>query len=349
LFHEKNPQLDAETILVREFIDGIMVNLFYDKRVERWELSTRYKVGGDYYPQKNMDKKRTLTALFLDALCGDSRKPLDENPIIQNLHERFSYTFVLKVTEEETRPQIYLVAVFMILHLCTFETPLQGQVSSVKGVTECAFKMRNGVNHYVKYVSPIDYEKWRIFVNVNGVIQFPKMIENFGAYADLEAEMENIQHDYFRDGIGYMVTNHKTGEQTKYLYENYTADMERKRQQPNLEYQYFYFRRISRLTNNSCWIFEIPQNRKPLLKIHLSFEEFIRNVHTSYMDKYVYKKREGMLPKYEKYVNIIHKRYYLCSHGSGGGGGGKKKITRDLVRGFFDEMEPKELLYMMRL
>ena len=33
-----------------------------------------------------------------------------------------------------------------ILHLCTFKTPTSWAVMSERGDTDCAFKMRNGVN-----------------------------------------------------------------------------------------------------------------------------------------------------------------------------------------------------------
>jgi hypothetical protein len=47
-----------------------------------------------------------------------------------------------------------------VLHLCTFETPLNGQASSVKRVTDCAFEMRNGIN--------VKKEKFCLFSVNNG-------------------------------------------------------------------------------------------------------------------------------------------------------------------------------------
>lgn len=327
LFIEKYPILDDD-ILITEYIDGTMVQLFYDGDVQRWEIATRYKIGGDYLPSHSANNK-TIYTLFMEALRANEGEELNDLHIISLLPKEYSYTFMLNTNTN--------------MHTCT---NTHTQIPTIPHLY--LVSMYNIREQSARFISPTEYETWTIFDNINGVIQFPKRLDNKQKsicdydYHTLTDMTNNIQTKVASNGIGssgLIVLNTRTGEHIKFS--NYTYETRKRMMhiEPNLQYQYFCFRRISKLINNKpAWIREIPRNRNTFYKIHYAFEEFIRNVHISYMNNYIYKTKEVMLDKYYTHVCKIHRNIYLSS---------RVKITRDIVRDYFDAMEPRELLYIV--
>ena len=314
VFMEKYP-LISDSLIINEFIEGIMVNLYYDKEIGKWDIATRDKIGGKYYISTRSQKK-TVYELFLEACRAELTQELNDLVLVSLLPREMSYTFILKRPNKTfVSPQLYLVSVFII------------------------YKKE------VEYISPTEYESWNIFSDINGVVMFPKRMENVTMYNDLLCKVKSINNDVADNQEGYMVSNIHTGEKTKFT--SYVNEMYKKTKnmEPNLQYQYFCFRRISKLSG-SMWMLDIQRNRKNFYLIHHEFEDFIHNVHTSYMEKYIYKTKEVILDKYEIYIDKIHRDIYLPSLKTMNKMD-KVVITRDIVRSYFDDMEPRELLFII--
>lgn len=100
-FCEKHP---INTVTADEFIDGTMINIFYDNDTTEWVTATRSIVGADctFYSQK------TFHEMFHETNIEYSK-----------LDKTYCYSFVLQhpdnqiVTPVET-PQLYLIAVYHI-------------------------------------------------------------------------------------------------------------------------------------------------------------------------------------------------------------------------------------------
>lgn len=330
VFMEKYPSINDD-ILITEYIDGTMVNLFYDGDIQKWEIATRYKIGGNYLTC-NPAHTKTIRLLFMEALRSNEGEELNDLPIISLLPKEISYTFVLNINNttinntSTTTSQLYLVSMYNI-----------SQQSA-------------------RFISPLEYETWGLFSNINGVIRFPKRLStcdndnnNYDMLSDVTNNIQLFQHVQKDDessigSRGLIVLNTLTGEHMKIPNYAYEKQKQMKHIQPNLQYQYFCFRRISKLINNkTTWLRDIPRNRNMFYKIHHAFEEFIQNVHISYMDNYIYKKKEVILEKYYTHICKIHRDIYLHSLKTNT----RVKITRDIVRNYFDAMEPRELLYMI--
>ena len=75
----------TQDLQVNEAVEGTMVNLFYDKRVESWEISTRTAISGNYWwTYKSPDRKpephekimqMTFRAMFLQTLGYHENTP----------------------------------------------------------------------------------------------------------------------------------------------------------------------------------------------------------------------------------------------------------------------------------
>jgi len=314
-FMEKYPVIN-NNLIINEFIEGIMVNLYYDNEIGKWDIATRDKIGGKYHISRRAThlKKKTVYELFLEACKAEHIQDLNDLVLVSLLPREMSYTFILKRPNTIfVSPQLYLVSVFIIR------------------------------KKEVEYISPIEYESWNNFSNINGVILFPKRLEDITMYNELLCKVKSINNDITDNQQGYMVSNLHSGEKTKFT--NYVNEMYKKTKnmEPNLQYQYFCFRRISKVCVSKIWMRDISRNRKNFYIIHHEFEDFIHNVHTSYMEKYIYKIKEVIIDKYNIHIDKIHRHLYLPSLKTTN----KVVITRDIVRKYFDDMEPRELLFII--
>jgi hypothetical protein len=97
-------------IIAEEFVEGTMVNVFYNEELKSWKIATRNTVDADvsFYQPSEM----TFKQMFVDA-C------LNINLDLNNLNTKYCYSFVLqhpsnRIVVSFKTPQIYLIAVYEI-------------------------------------------------------------------------------------------------------------------------------------------------------------------------------------------------------------------------------------------
>jgi hypothetical protein len=317
VFTERYPVINDE-IMISQCIDGIMINLFYDHRIELWKIATKGGIGGNYVfcnnknEPKNESKTESVYDVFLDTLSASKYETLNELEIIKLLPKNVSYTFILQhpkntISKPVKTPHLYLIAVYLI---------------------------KSDVNE-VEYIPPTVYEKWDLFNDLNGIIEFPKQY-----YTQQYESITNI--DY---GIDYIITNIRTGEHCKI--KSYYRYLLKKtiHIDSTIQYQYFCMRRIGKIKE---YIQMFPKHKKAFYTIQDDYEYFISTIHELYCLCYVYKSMntEDIESIYFTHIYKLHHEVYLPSLSR------KKtqkpqKIYRKTVRKYFDSMEPRELLFIM--
>ena len=113
-FIKKYSDPETELIVAEEFIEGTMINVFFDKSIGvtgSWEISTRNTVGATSSFFKSPGSK-TFRQMFMEAAheCG-----LD----VDKLKYDLCYSFVLQHPENRivvpfSKPNLYLVGVYKI-------------------------------------------------------------------------------------------------------------------------------------------------------------------------------------------------------------------------------------------
>jgi hypothetical protein len=121
VFFERNIEYSQE-IYASAKIEGALIHLFYDYRINRWEIATKRAVGGVYhfFNYKKKDgwfKKSKVRDLFLDALQIPRKTKFSELRLFDELSKDYCYSFVLQHPENRivlpiVRPTLYLIAVF---------------------------------------------------------------------------------------------------------------------------------------------------------------------------------------------------------------------------------------------
>jgi hypothetical protein len=316
LFQQKYPDTNNESkssIYVNEIIEGTMVNLFYDKRIQLWEISTRSAVGGSYFYYRNKpEHTKTFYKMFMEIMAAGENQELNDLPFLTYLPKSCSYSFVLQHPENHIilsiqRPRLFLVAVYDIRD-----------------------------NHVVAIPSVV-YENWDIFMGVHGIIEFPQSYEFTFSYSELKEKYASTQTEYTY--LGIMLTCLSSGDRCVMRNPNYEKLKVIRGNNPNIQYQYLALRRIQKVKD---FLHYFPQYKKLFYQFYNELNEFIENVHTSYLRYYVKKDRTiPILDKYLPHICNIHREIYLHSLHSGV----TIVIRKRSVRDYFDSMTPMEILY----
>jgi len=325
-FMEETPFLDDEHVTITEKIEGVMVNLFYDKRNQTWTLATKTRVGGKYwffepkndpmYASKKTPKrdKTTFLAMFLDALqC--SQRDLNDCAMIQEFDKHYSYSFVLQhpdntITQRVERPRAYLVAVYDI----------------------------DQVHHRAIEIPSYVYENWPIFLDV-GLIEFPEKIT--------ESSYDTIRKKYCAKhssyvGPGIVVHNYAKGMRTVFENEAYRELRNSHKINTMLLYQYLCLKRIDKIADFMKYFHPY---RKQMEGFMHTFDDFVKCLHQAYLDVHVLKiiRVTDLNPSIASHVESLHKNIYLRCIGTRFA----KRITHEVVRDYVEAMEPREMLYLM--
>ena len=328
----------TDTMVVSEKIEGVMVNLFYDARIQSWEIATKSGVGGNYWyfspkntPQRILTRKNdllldhtvrkisrikhTFLTMFLDAgKCGGS---LNECAWINELEEHYCYSFVLQHPKNEIQqaietPRIFLVAVYDI----------------------------DPVHNRAIQIPPDVYESWPIFLNILGVVEFPAKIVG-ASYSEIQIKYCSYYTKATNPGVVFW--NYLTGERAVMQNECYQMIRTIQKESPLLLYQYLCLRRIDKVRE---FLHYYPTFKKTVMEFHHRFDVFVKTIHRAYLDVYVFKtvERTDVNLPFTPHIEKIHKEKYLKYIGSKGK---QCKITLDVIREYVQSMEPREVLYCL--
>lgn len=328
-FVQKYPKMEREqlgrkyNITATEKIEGISIQLFYDPRIHSWEISTKTNIGGNYWYFANTclnkcNNKNTPTFydMFLDALIQPRNISLNDVPWISELSKTHCYSFVLQHPENFIvipikSPKLWLVAIYEIRN--------------------------NSAIHFPSY----EYKNWPILKNMVGVIDFPKVLI-VDSYQELQKHVCKYSNHPFRLAKGIVIWNETTGERTMLHNRNYTDLIKLWEISPWIMYEYLCMKRIGQIAE---YVQYVPFHKKTVAILDSIYDDFIKTLHTCYMDVYVFKKEclENVNQQYRPHIEYLHKHFYLPNIRT------RKpiKITKSCVKSYFDNMEPREQLYIL--
>ena len=323
-FKEKNQELN-DTIFINEIIEGTMINLFYDSRIQSWEIGTKGAIGGNYWFFRNQysignneefkeKKQPTFRRMFLDACRANDDDDINDLPFLEYLPKEYSYSFVLQhpanhITKRVLSPVVYLVAVYHLLD------------SRVVAIPQTVF------------------EEWDCFLGIRGILEFPHRYE--------EETYEEVQNKYCSldspfDSVGIMFYNLKTGERMSMENEAYKKVRELRGNHPNLQYQYLCLRHSGKVVE---FLGFFPQYKKIFYQFYKQYNDFVTQIHQSYVSYYVMKSGIRISKKYFPLVYKLHHEVFLPS--SNMETGEKLIIRRAVVSEFIKGVEPNSLIYYL--
>lgn len=349
-FIQKYP-VGSQHIQVNPMTEGTLIQLFYDKNDNDWQIATKGTIGGNnhhYRTEYNgytFHKQKTFREMFYDALTQvivapkilpDSNTsrlicdltyntsetyyntPLWQIPYIKTLDKSCCYSYVIThpsniMTNIVCVPTITLVAVCELL----------------------PYGLDTG--HYIAFSVPQQTFAEMIPQEYRKIVRIQSSI-NWG---DKSLEEETLNFVFANDvSPGIMLTNIQTGERAVLENMSYKYVAQLRGNHQNLQYQFFELHCSNRLGE---FLARFPVFTGLFSHFFNQYYDFAFRVYSVYVQYYIHKNREFVNYLYHKHASKIHRDIFLASVAAGT----KTTITREIVQYYFDRMTPLQLLCIM--
>ena len=295
-------------IVAEEFVEGTMINVFWDESIGGWEITTRNTVGATTSFFKGTHTK-TFRTMFLEAMA-------ENNLILDNLEKEVSYSFVLQHPENRIvvpfkNSQLYLVGVYSI---------------------------HNDIENNNISVSFYDSQEYkRYFKIINTTVKFPQVYE-FNTYSELIEKYASMNTSY--NIVGFVLHNKFTGERTKIRNPVYEQVRQLRGNQPKLQYQYLSLRKEGKVGD---FLKFYPENKKSFSSFRDQVHLFTNTLFSNYRSCYVKKERplKEFTEQYRTHMFNIHQKYLNELKDK------KQFITNTIVNNYVNQLHPSLLMYCL--
>jgi hypothetical protein len=299
---------EEKKYVFEEFVEGTMINVFYEEATSNWEIATRSNVGGTmcFFMENGFKEENTFKYMF-DEACQSIG--FDMNV----LDKKYSYSFVLqhprnRIVKPITEMKLYLVEVYQI---------------------EC-MKI---------HVIDINNNLEQFGIPVNTV----SLVNNQPVHTDDELNgckqsMLSGQTPY--DVVGVVIKN-DSGERYKIRNPTYEYVRHLRGNQPKLQYQYIHLRQSGEM---SVYLQYYPEHKIAFNEfrntIHTYTSELFNNYIRCYMKKE--KKLTDFPEKFRTHMYSLHHEVYkktlkpINSY-----------VNKDVVKHYFNGLHPSKQMFVL--
>jgi len=298
-----------DCIVAEEFIEGTMINVFFDPTVGvagSWEISTRNTVGATSSFYKAPGSK-TFREMFIEAAAECK---LD----INKLYTGLCYSFVLQHPENRivvpfSKPDLYLVGVYLINNL------------------------QDNITVYFN-----DHQEYKYFFDeLKTTVKFPQKYD-FNKYSELIEKYGSMNTSY--DIVGVVIHNKSTGERCKIRNPVYEQVRSLRGNQPKLQYQYLCLRKEGKVKD---FLKFYPENKSEFSAFRDQVHLFTNTLYANYVSCYI-KKEKPLIEfseQYRTHMFNIHQLYMNDLREK------RLFINNTSVQKYVNELHPSLLMYCL--
>lgn len=267
--------LTSNDVVAMEFVEGTMVNVFWDPCVEKWEIATRNTVGAS---SSFFKKKDGTTITFREMFFEAARVNLFD---LNRLNKENCYSFVLqhpnnRIVVPFKRPELYLVGCYTIVE--TDDT----------------------IVVYPHSMMDLMRYDWS-WTN----IKFPQ-IYSAESYAQLIETYASMNTRY--DVVGVVLYNLYTGERAKIRNPVYEQVRSLRGNQSKLQYQYLCLRKEGKVGD---FLKFYSEHKKEFSAFRDQVHSFTNTLYSNYVSCYI-KKEKPLIEfseQYRTHMFHLHQQY----------------------------------------
>ena len=323
LFIQKYQNLNLPFMKVEEFIEGTMINVFWDETIGlsgAWEIATRNSVGANmsFYQKSTSSENtnKTFRQMFLEAM-SQCRLSFDD------LIKGYTYSFVLQHPENRIvvpfrKPNLYLAAIY---HCVDYSKTLTEE------------------KHEIIFVFPMDVNFVRENTSLkNTLVQYPKEFQE-RTYTELIKKYASMNTPY--DVMGIIIVNQMTGERCKIRNPVYEQVRQLKGNQAKLQYQYLSLRHSGKISE---YLKFYPEHKKEFSIYRDDVHLFTKTLYDHYVECFIKKVNPDIhsySKQYQGHMIVLHQKFLNELREQ------KKAITFPFIVQYVNEMHPSKLMFSM--
>lgn len=305
--------------VAEEFIDGTMIQLFWDGN--NWEIATRRSIGGEvyYYRTGRLDEDKTFKEMYEDVVNSFESR----NNWLDRLDKSLCYSFVLqhpsnRIVSPIITPLLWLVAVYRI--------------------------------------DNNTYNVDRLFIDEDIKNNLPKEIKypeqyNFTSYNELRNNLASSITPYYI--LGVMIFNKNNGLRTKYRNPNYELVRKLRGNDPKLQFRYLVLRQNNQVSD---YLKFIPEHKDLFQLYRTQIHIFTDTLYKLYCECFIHKNiilkncpfefKVHIYTLHQKYLNnefssnITHDNYKSSVKS-------RKSITKYDVITYVNNLAPAKLMFSL--
>jgi hypothetical protein len=270
-------------LVAEEFVEGTMINVFWDDALNGFEFATRNNIGADvtFYKGQGASSK-TFKTMFTECAAACQ---LDVN----KLNKRFCYSFVMQHPENRivvafSKLQLYLIA--------TYDIHNYNELTNEQEVM-------------VMTVSPEIAYDW-----TTTTVKFPQEFADWHSYDDLTNRYASLTTPY--TVVGVIIKNMRSGARCKIRNPAYEEMRRLRGNHSKPQYHYLTLRKEGKVAK---YLQHFPEHQQMFTHFRNQLHAFTYNLHANYVNCYIKKEkpiseypkqfRTHMFKLHEKYVNEL--------------------------------------------
>jgi hypothetical protein len=302
---------NGKTYTAEAFIEGTMINMFYDKKGKCFQIATRSCVGGDmcFYMENGFNKDITFRKMF-DEVCMSIGFDYKNN---ESLNKDYIYSFVMqhpnnRIVKSISEMKLYLTDVFQIVEYTT--------------------------------VKIIDFRKMNLLEGVCDKIKTPNqsVITSNEALQQCKETCASMNTSYHIQGV---VIKTDDGARYKFRNPNYEHVRHLRGNQPKLQYQYLVLRQSGKVKE---YLQYYPEHKKPFEEFRSAMHDYTNQLFNNYKRCYVKKEAElkTFPDKYKTHMYVLHHEVFLKELRPE-----NKYITKEVVINYINKVHPAKIMFVM--
>jgi len=238
-----------EQCYAEDFIDGTMINLYYDNYLQSWEICTRSTVGANNTFYNN----KTFKEMFYD-ICYS----IDFNLSMLNSHKNLTFSFVIQHPSNRIVSPVLNYSLYLI------------KVMNIQNI---------GNNIY-----NIDFYNTHNFLQTNNIKSLCYCNRyNIDTYENIYNYYNNINCPYYILGINIY---NKNGSRTKIRNANYVNVKILKGNQPKLQYNYLCLKKENKINQ---FLVYFPEHSLEFQTYKNELYDYTNNLYNNYVQCFIKK------------------------------------------------------------